>query len=75
LAGETPKEATLDIKDLVLGGTMVQEGEAFALINDKVYKAGDVVNGYTVLKVAAQQVEIEDNMTKLKHTLAITYKY
>ena len=62
-------------KNLVLRGTMVHGDKALALINDKVCKKGDVINGYTILEVSNQRVQIEDNITKIKNTLTISYRY
>ncbi len=47
--------------ELVLNGIIAADKEPLALINNQIYKAGDLVEGKKIIAIFVDKVEIEDN--------------
>jgi hypothetical protein len=59
----TTKEAT---PPFVLNGVFYSENEGYALINNQIVKTGDTIEGATVKKINAEEVELEFQGTTIK---------
>ena len=60
--GYMPKQMSRTYKpgELVLSGTSIIENKRVAIINGDIYEQGDIVDGYRIVKVELQKVELED---------------
>ena len=58
---ETLSTTAADKKNgLVVNAVMLKNGKHIALINDKIYTAGDSVNGMKILKINFQEMVVQD---------------
>lgn len=48
----------------VLKGTSTKEGAPYAVIDETVYKVGDIISGYTVVEITENSVALENMATK-----------
>jgi len=58
-AAEDNKKAAAEPPLLVLNGTLLSDGEKFAIINNQIVKMGDEIDGAVVKKITVNAVELE----------------
>jgi len=58
-AAEDKKTAAAEPPLLVLNGTLLSDGEKFAIINNQIVKMGDEIDGAVVKRITVNAVELE----------------
>ena len=56
--------------NFTLNGMSVYNNQTYALIDNSIYKEGDTLGDYTVVKITAKNILLENNLTKESKTLA-----
>ncbi len=67
-AAEDKEKAAAEPPLLILNGTLLSDGEQFAIINNQIVKAGDEIKGAEVIKISANSVELEFSGRTLRIT-------
>jgi type II secretory pathway component PulC len=63
---EHPQAKKLARPALVLNGIMFSPGRSYALINNRIVKEGDTIEGVTVKQISADSVEMQDGQAQFK---------
>lgn len=58
------ERASLEYSDLILSGVMVEEGEPIALINNQIFREGDVFSGFKVITITESEVVLQKGLEK-----------
>ena len=63
IAAEIPQEVKIPDNEFTLQGTSVEKKISYAVIDGEIYKEGDSINDYTVVKIARNSVVLENKLT------------
>lgn len=61
-----PEAKKLPQDSLVLNGIFFSEGQSYALINNRILKEGDIIDGATVTRITLDTVELESQGSIIK---------